>query len=176
MAKPLMFVPLVAVVGMFGAFYLAMQRENPNDMPSAFVGREAPPVMLEPLEGAQMFTDADLRDGEIKLVNYWASWCAPCRVEHPNLEALKDDGVTIYGVNWKDDPEKAVGFLAELGNPFAAMGADPKNRMGLNWGVAGVPETFVIDGEGKVLLRFAGPITQRVIDEQIGPLLGGEGE
>lgn len=176
MAKPLMFVPVVVVAAMFAGFYAAMQRDDPNALPSAFIGREAPPVTLDPLGEAAPFSDADLRDGRIKLVNYWASWCAPCRVEHPNLAALAADGVTIYGVNWKDDPVKAAGFLAEMGNPFAAMGADPKNRMGLNWGVAGVPETFVIDGEGKVLLRFAGPITKRVIEEQIGPLLGGEGE
>jgi cytochrome c biogenesis protein CcmG/thiol:disulfide interchange protein DsbE len=118
-----------------------------------------------------MFDDASLRDGEVKLVNYWASWCAPCRVEHPNLDLLREEGVTIYGVNYKDDPEKAIGFLEELGNPYAALGADPEGRMALDWGVYGVPETYVVDGEGVILLRVAGPVTQRVMDQTLRPAI-----
>ena len=121
-------------------------------------------------------SEADLRDGQIKLVNFWASWCAPCRVEHPQLESLADDGIEIFGVNYKDNPEKALGFLAEMGNPFAKAGADAQGKMATDWGVYGVPETFVVDGDGRVLLRFAGPLTEEVVANQIEPLLAGEGE
>lgn len=176
MAKPLMFLPLIVMAGFVGASYWAMQRQDPNAMPSTFVGRAAPAVEIQPLGEAKGFTDADLRDGKIKLVNFWASWCAPCRVEHPNLKQLSEDGVEIFGVNWKDTPEKALGFLAEMGDPFTAIGQDPSNRMGIDWGVAGVPETFVVDGEGTVLARIAGPLTDAVIEAQVDPLLAGEGE
>ncbi|MFD2175426.1 DsbE family thiol:disulfide interchange protein [Rhodobacter lacus] len=176
MAKPLMFVPLVVIVGFVGAAFVAMETKDPNDMPTAFAGKEAPGVQMLALGNHPGFSDADLRDGTIKLVNFWASWCAPCRVEHPNLLALKQDGVDILGVNWKDTPEKAEGFIAEMGNPFTKLGADPKNQMGLDWGVAGVPETFVVDGDGHIITRIAGPLTDKVIAEQVEPLLAGEGE
>ena len=176
MAKPLMFLPLVVVAGFVGASWWAMGRQDPNAMPTALAGKPAPAVSLEPLGAGEPFTDADLRDGKIKLVNYWASWCAPCRVEHPNLRKLSDDGVEIFGVNWKDTPEKALGFLAEMGDPFTKLGADPKNKMGIDWGVAGVPETFVVDGEGNIITRIAGPLTDAVIEAQVEPLLAGEGE
>ncbi|MFC5738757.1 cytochrome c biogenesis protein CcmG/thiol:disulfide interchange protein DsbE [Rhodobacter sp. 140A] len=176
MVKPLVLLPPVAFAALAGLFLWGMNRTDPTALPSALIGKAAPPVETVPLGEAQMFTDADLRDGKIKLVNFWASWCAPCRVEHPTLKAMAEDGVEIYGVNWKDKPAQALSFLADLGDPFARIGADPKNTMGLDWGVAGVPETFVIDGEGTVLMRYAGPITQKVLDEQIAPLLAGEGE
>jgi cytochrome c biogenesis protein CcmG/thiol:disulfide interchange protein DsbE len=107
----------------------------------------------------------------VKLVNFWASWCAPCRVEHPVLEDLAADGLPIIGVNYKDDPEKALGFLAELGDPYTAVGADPEGRTGLDWGLYGVPETFVIDSDGTVLLRHPGPITRDVLDRRIMPAI-----
>ncbi|OZO45542.1 hypothetical protein CGU37_28930 [Pseudomonas fluorescens] len=109
------------------------------------------------------------------MVNFWASWCAPCRVEHPNLEALAEQGVTVYGVNYKDKPEAALKFLAELGNPYAAIGQDDTGRMGLNWGVYGVPETYVINGDGRIVMRHAGPITQRVIEGALGEAIAGAG-
>ena len=176
MVKPLMLLPPLLFAGLAGVFIWGMGRDDPNAMPTALAGKPAPGVQLEPLGQAEVFGDADLRDGKIKLVNFWASWCAPCRVEHPNLMAMAGDGVEILGVNWKDKPDQGLGFLADMGDPFAKVGADPKNRMGLDWGVAGVPETFVVDGEGTVLFRSSGPITQRVIDEQLSEVLAGEGE
>lgn len=176
MAKPLMFIPLVVVAGFMGAAYFAMLRQDPNAMPTALAGKPAPVVRLEALGTAAPFADADLRDGTIKLVNFWASWCAPCRVEHPNLKALSQDGVVIYGVNWKDTPAQAQAFLTEMGSPYAKLGADPGNKMGIDWGVAGVPETFVVDGEGRIVTRIAGPLTEAVIAQKVEPLLAGEGE
>lgn len=164
-APPLIFAGfvLIAAIGMF--------RDDPNALPSARVGQAAPAVVLTDLPGKVAFDDTDLRDGSVKLVNFWASWCAPCRVEHPNLEALSDEGITIYGINYKDDPAKALAFMGELGDPYAAIGIDAAGRMGLDWGVYGVPETFVIDGDGTILLRFAGPLTQRAIESTLRPAL-----
>ena len=167
LAPPVIFAGFVimAAMGMF--------RDDPDALPSARKGQPAPAVVLQPMQGKTLFDDAALRDGQIKLVNYWASWCAPCRVEHPNLEALAAEGIPIYGINYKDKAANALRFLEELGDPYTAIGADENGRMALDWGVYGVPETYVIDGDGTILLRFAGPVTQRVISETIRPLLDG---
>jgi len=164
-APPLVFLGFIALVGV-GLF-----RDNPDALPSAHEGRTAPPVALTELPGKTAFDDATLRDGTVKLVNYWASWCAPCRVEHPNLDQLAQEGIPVYGVNYKDPPGKALAFLHELGDPYTAVGADPAGRMALDWGLYGVPETYVIAGDGRVVLRFAGPVTQRVIADTIRPAL-----
>lgn len=169
--SPLMLIPLVVFAGFAGMALVGLQREDPDALPSALAGRPAPAVALTPLGDKPGFGDADLRDGAVKLVNYWASWCAPCRVEHPNLTALADEGVPIYGVNYKDKPANALGFLDELGDPYNGVGADGSGRMALNWGVYGVPETYVIDGQGRVVLRLAGPLTQRVLESRIRPAL-----
>ena len=173
--SPLMLLPPAIFAGLAAMFVLGMSREDPDALPSALKGRQAPAVVVTQLGDLPLFSDADLRDGEVKLVNFWASWCAPCRAEHPNLERLKDEGITIYGVNYKDKPAAAMRFLNELGNPFAAIGADDSGRMGIDWGLYGVPETFVIDGEGKVVLRFAGPITERTLEGEIYPAIEAAG-
>jgi len=108
----------------------------------------------------------------LKLVNFWASWCAPCRAEHPLLTELARDGVPIIGVNYKDEGTDARAFLDELGNPYVAVGVDDSGRTGIEWGLYGVPETFVIDDEGTVLLRHAGPLTRQVYDRHFAPILG----
>ena len=166
-----MLLPPVLFAGLAAAFYIGLNRDDPDQLPSALAGKQAPAVQVTEMAGFPSFDDATLRDGQVKLVNFWASWCAPCRVEHPNLEALSKEGITVLGVNYKDQPEKATGFLDEMGNPYAALGADPQGRMGINWGLYGVPETYVIDGEGRIVLRFAGPVTQRVIENDIRPAL-----
>jgi cytochrome c biogenesis protein CcmG/thiol:disulfide interchange protein DsbE len=173
MAKfsPLLAAPPAFFAGLALMFYLGMQREDPDALPSAVIGQPAPAVVLTQLGSEPPFTDEALRAPGVKLVNYWASWCAPCRVEHPNLQLLADEGIPIFGINYKDDPEKAMAFLQELGNPYVGMGADENGRMALDWGLYGVPETYVIDGEGNVVLRFAGPITQRSLDAQIRPAI-----
>jgi len=173
MAKisPLMILPPLAFAGLAGLFLWGMDRTAPDQLPSMLVGRQAGPVEVTALGDLPLLTAADLADGRVKIVNFWASWCGPCRVEHPNLKALADAGVTILGVNYKDNPGDALGFLAELGSPYARVGADESGRMGIDWGIYGVPESFVIDGAGKVILRFPGPLTQGVIDSQIRPAL-----
>ncbi len=169
--SPLMIAPPAIFAGLALLFYVGMQRENPDSLPSALKGKPAPAVVLEQLGQQKLFDDSDLRADGVKLVNYWASWCAPCRVEHPNLAAMAEEGILIYGVNYKDTDAKALGFLKEMGDPFAMGGSDAKGKMAINWGVYGVPETFVIDSKGNIVLRFAGPITKRVLEEQIRPAI-----
>ncbi|KIC08292.1 thiol:disulfide interchange protein [Leisingera sp. ANG-M1] len=173
MAKisPLMAVPGVVFAGFVGLALVGMFREDPDSLPSAREGQPAPPVVMEEFPGKEMFTDETLRDGSVKLVNYWASWCAPCRAEHPNLEALAEEGIPVYGVNYKDQLDNAEAFLNELGDPYTAIGRDERGRMALDWGLYGVPETYVVDGDGKIVLRFAGPVTQRVIESRIRPAM-----
>ncbi|MER5170187.1 DsbE family thiol:disulfide interchange protein [Thioclava sp. GXIMD2076] len=172
MVKPLMLAPPLVFAALAGMFIWGMSRQDPSQLPTAFAGKPAPEVQLSALGTLPEFSSADLKDGKVKLVNFWASWCAPCRVEHPNLESLAGQGVQILGVNYKDNPDKALAFLDSLGNPFARAGQDPEGQMALNWGVYGVPETFVVDGDGKVLMRYAGPLTDDVISQKIQPLLG----
>lgn len=168
MVKPLVLLPPLAFAGLAALFWFGMGRDD--SLPSTLVGREAPAVVVTPL-GEAPFDPAVLREPGVKLVNFWASWCAPCRAEHPVLQQLAAEGIPIYGINYKDDPKKALAFLAELGNPFRSIGADASGRMALDWGVYGVPETYVIDGEGRVRLRFAGPITAAELQRTIRPAL-----
>lgn len=170
MAKisPLMLLPPVIFAALAGMFVWGMGRDDPRQLPSALIGQEAPALVVTPLAGLPPLTSEVLKDGTVKLVNFWASWCAPCRLEHPQLTALSAEGIPVYGVNYKDQPEAALKFLADLGNPYAAVGADLSGLdTAVNWGVYGVPETFVIDGQGKVLYRFAGALSPNVVDFRI---------
>lgn len=166
-----MILPLVAAGGFFAMALWGMKRENPDVLPSTLIGQPAAAVQMVALGDLPVFSEADFADGRVKIVNFWASWCAPCRAEHPNLLRLKGEGLPVYGVNYKDDPEAALAFLSELGDPFERVGADDSGRMGIDWGIYGVPESFVIDGDGRVLLRFPGPITERALDAEIRPAL-----
>ncbi|KFI32123.1 DsbE family thiol:disulfide interchange protein [Haematobacter massiliensis] len=167
--SPLVLIPPVAFAGLAALFFFGMGRDD--TLPSTLVGREAPAIAVTPLGPGASFDTAVLKTPGVKLVNFWASWCAPCRAEHPMLERLAAEGVPIYGINYKDDPAKALAFLQELGDPFHAIGADASGRMALDWGVYGVPETYVIDSAGKVVMRFAGPITAGELDRTLRPAI-----
>lgn len=145
----------------------------PTVLPSPLVGKAAPEIALPKLDDqAEGFSRAELGQGKPIIVNYWASWCAPCRIEHPNLEALaKKEGVTLYGVDYKDKAEDAREFLTELGNPFAKINRDADGRVAIDWGVTGVPETFVVDSNGVIRVHYAGPVTQEVMNRLILPAL-----
>lgn len=143
-------------------------------LPSALVGRPAPDFALPPIPGrdAHGFSRADLGRGRPVLVNVWASWCVPCRAENPVLLRLaREEGVTIHGINYKDKVEDARRFLASLGDPFTLIGRDADGRAGIEWGVYGVPETFVVDGRGIVRYRHVGPLLPHDVDGKILPLL-----
>ncbi|AJE46345.1 DsbE family thiol:disulfide interchange protein [Celeribacter indicus] len=168
--SPLVALPPIAFVGLAALFIFGMGREDAEQLPSSQIGREAPSIAaVTPLGDLPVLEDPMLREGGVKLVNYWASWCAPCRAEHPQLETLSEEGVTIYGINYKDEAPAALKFLDELGNPFAAVAQDEPGRTALEWGLYGVPETYVIDGEGRIRYRFAGPITVEIMEKYIRP-------
>ncbi|WP_372885060.1 DsbE family thiol:disulfide interchange protein [Shimia sp.] len=169
--SPLMIAPPLLFAALAALFFFGMARDNPNELPSALTGRQAPALAVAPLGDLPGIDPAILTDGEIKLVNFWASWCAPCRVEHPTLMQLKAEGLAIYGVNYKDKPANGLGFLAELGDPYRAVGQDSSGRVGIDWGVYGVPETYLLDGSGKIITRIAGPLTQRELEGRLRPKL-----
>lgn len=169
--SPLAILPVLIFASIAGMFAWGMFREDPNNLPLAIQGQTVPEVNLQTMPGKTPFTSADLKTGQVKLVNFWASWCGPCRVEHPTLMAMAEEGVPIYGINFKDDPADAAAFIAELGDPYTALAADPRGRNGLDWGVIAMPETFVVDGDGTILLRHAGPVTSSILRDVIRPFL-----
>lgn len=139
---------------------------NPSQIPSALIGKPVPDFDLHAVDGlnAPGFADEDLRKGKVTIVNVWASWCAPCRIEHPLLSELaKRPDIQLFGMNYKDEPENAVRFLNTLGQPFAAVGMDRDGRTAVDWGVYGVPETFVVDGQGIIRYKHIGPLTPDAI-------------
>jgi len=162
-------VPVALFAALAGFFLSGLFREDPDTLDSVMIGRAAPPLTVSELPGKPALTPEALADGGVKLVNFWASWCVPCRAEHPQLATLAET-VPVLGINYKDQPPDALAFLGELGDPFAALGADAGST-GLDWGLYGVPETFVVDGDGIVRLRFAGPITISEMEEQILPAI-----
>lgn len=164
-------IPVVLFTALAGMFAGAMFFGQGEELASNLIDRPAPELNVTPMEGQPVLTDAILRDGEVKVVNFWASWCAPCRVEHPNLMVLAEEGVAIYGVNYKDTAGNALSFLNELDNPYRAIGVDAQGVHALDWGVYGVPETFVLAGDGTVVLRMASPVTQRELDARLRPAL-----
>ncbi len=158
MARWLMVLPPVLFAGLAGMFYVGMYRDNPGELRSVFLGREAPVLPTTGLPGLPLLTDADLRTGEVTVLNFWASWCPPCRAEHPVLLDMAGRGIRVAGVNMMDDDAKAVAYLAEDGNPFLGVATDPNGRNRVEWGVTAPPETFILAGDGTVLFRFVGPL------------------
>ncbi|MFD0860392.1 DsbE family thiol:disulfide interchange protein [Roseovarius aquimarinus] len=169
--SPLMIAPPALFAGLALLFYVGMQRENPDDLRSVFIGRPAPSVPEEGLDGRALLTDADLRSGEVTIVNFWASWCPPCRAEHPKLKELDASGLRVAGINFKDEASQAQKYLDEDGDPFFALGFDPKGQTAIDWGVTAPPETFIVDGDGTVLFRYAGPLIGSDYEQRFKPAL-----
>lgn len=163
--------PALAALILFGVFFWGLSYGT-DDLPSTLIGQPVPAFDLPPVMGRTLgLSDADL-PSEVSLVNVFASWCVACRAEHPLFMALSASGaVPIHGLNYKDRPEDAAAWLDELGDPYTRTGADIDGRVGIDWGVYGVPETFVIDAAGRIALKHIGPISRETLDEKIMPLV-----
>jgi cytochrome c biogenesis protein CcmG, thiol:disulfide interchange protein DsbE len=166
-------VPVVIFVGLAWLLYIGLFQGPPSLLPSPLVGKPAPDISLPALDAeAQNFNRAELGQGRPIIVNFWASWCVPCRLEHSTLQALAArKGVTLYGVDYKDKPEDGRAFLSELGNPFGKINEDRDGRVSIDWGVTGVPETFVIDSKGIIRVHYAGPLNEQELERLILPAL-----
>lgn len=168
--------PLALFVLLAGLFLLRLFAGDPSRLPSALIGRPAPQTTLPPLAGlmqdgaAVPGLEPTALTGAATVVNVWASWCAPCHDEAPLLMDLaKLPGLRLVGINYKDQPENARRFLGRYGNPFSAVGVDPNGRAAIEWGVYGVPETFVLDREGRIAFKLVGPITPENLERILKP-------
>jgi cytochrome c biogenesis protein CcmG, thiol:disulfide interchange protein DsbE len=171
-------VPLVAFLGVAALFFVRLGAGDPSQVPSALIGHPAPAVDLPAVEGLNRegmpvpgLAGADFL-GQVTLVNVWASWCVPCHDEAPLLLQLAGDPrIRVVGINYKDQPENARRFLGRYGNPFIASGADPSGRAAIEWGVYGVPETFVVGRDGKIAFKLVGPITPDNLQDLLRPAI-----
>lgn len=164
-------IPILVAAATGVAFYLGLYNSS-DVLPSALIGRPVPEFVLPPISGRQDgLSSTDLK-GRVSLVNVWASWCVPCRAENPLLVGLAKAGtVPIFGINYKDRAEAARAFLRELGDPFARIGADVSGRVAIDWGVYGVPETYVLDAGGHIAFKHVGPLTRQILDNEILPVI-----
>lgn len=165
-------VPLLLFLGLAALFLMQLlSGRDVAEIPSALIGQPAPQTSLPPLEGVSL-PGLDSKDfaGKVTLVNVWASWCGPCREEHPFLLALSQDKrFSIAGLNYKDAPENARRFLGSLGNPYSAIGVDSAGRTAIDWGVYGVPETFLVGKDGKIVFKHVGPLTEQAVAQNLLP-------
>jgi cytochrome c biogenesis protein CcmG/thiol:disulfide interchange protein DsbE len=142
-------------------------------IPSALIGRQAPSLALPPLEGSNTpaLNEAAVK-GKLTLVNVFASWCVPCRQEHPLLKELaKDERLAIVGINYKDKTDNALRFLGELGNPYRAIGTDPSGKAAIDWGVYGIPESYLVGPDGTILYKKVGPFDERSVSQDLMPAI-----
>lgn len=177
MRRPWMLIPLILFLGLAGLFLKTLYDKknlqdlaiDPSALPSALIGKPVPAFALPSLdEPGRNLTEQDFR-GEVALVNVWATWCPTCRAEHAMFNKLASQGVTIHGVNYKDNSEAARRWLEELGNPYQLNVEDPQGSLGINLGVYGAPETFLIDADGVIHYKYIGAVDERVWADQLGP-------
>ncbi len=171
----LVYAPLIVFLALAWLLFERLGAGDPASIPSVLIGQTAPPLNLSGLDGGPRLTDADLRAGHVSVVNVFGSWCEPCHEEHPNLMTLAADpelkkkGVAIYGVAQRDSDENVRRFLGAKGDPYAKVGLDPDNRAGIDWGVYGVPETFIVRGDGKLVFKLVGPMSAEALESEIKP-------
>jgi cytochrome c biogenesis protein CcmG/thiol:disulfide interchange protein DsbE len=174
----IVFIPLFAFLALAGLFMLRLWAGDPSRIPSALIGHPAPQTNLPPLAGLERegkpvpgLDGADFKD-QVTVLNVWASWCVPCRDEAPLLVALAaDQRVRVVGINYKDQPDNARRFLGRFGNPFVANGVDGNGRAAIEWGVYGVPETFVVGRDGRIAYKLIGPITPDNLAQSLKPAI-----
>ena len=170
----LMALPLLGFVALAGLFLLRLHGDDPSKIPSALIGRPAPQTALPALEGLVSNgdqvpgLDPAAFKGKVSVVNVWASWCVPCHDEAPLLtELAKDKRLQVVGINYKDGADNARRFLGRYGNPFGIVGVDGNGRASIEWGVYGVPETFVVGREGTIVYKLVGPVTPENVDTRL---------
>jgi len=176
MRRQLLYLIPAVIFGVIAGNFLwgLISGHDPRAIPSVMIDRPVPEFDLGPIDGmaGPGLKTADLSNGQVTLVNFFASWCVPCRAEHALLiELVKFDGVRLVGINYKNEAEEARAWLAELGNPYAAIGADTSGRYGLEWGVYGLPEPFVIDQQGRIRYRHVGQLDTDALKRTLRPLL-----
>jgi cytochrome c biogenesis protein CcmG/thiol:disulfide interchange protein DsbE len=171
MRRALFILPLLLFLVLAGYFAIALRPgRNPQELPSALIDKEAPAFQLPGLNGNGIARDA--LKGQPVLINFFASWCLPCREEHPILMRLSEqEHVPLYGIDYKDKPEAARSLLQEFGDPYRAIGVDRDGSVGLDFGVYGVPETYVLDSSGHIRKRFVGPLTAEEVNNELLPLM-----
>lgn len=173
------FLPVAIFLVVAGFFIVALRTGDPSKLPSALIGKPVPQSTFPPIEGLLAegrtvpgFSNGDLAKGKVSIVNFWASWCAPCIDEHPLVAELKiESGVDVYGVNYKDETASARRFLGRYGNPFTAVGTDENGRQAIEWGVYGMPETFVVNGRGEIVYKHVGPMSVESIKSKMLPAI-----
>ncbi|MEQ1404645.1 DsbE family thiol:disulfide interchange protein [Neorhizobium sp. Rsf11] len=171
-------IPLIVFLGFAGVAGKMLYDQDVNGrdisaIPSALIGKKNPSLSLPPLEGSNTaaLTDAAIT-GKLTLVNVFASWCVPCRQEHPILKALADDSrLNIVGINYKDRNDNALRFLGELGNPYKAIGVDPNGKAAIDWGVYGIPESYLVGPDGTILYKRVGPFDERSLTQELMPAI-----
>jgi cytochrome c biogenesis protein CcmG/thiol:disulfide interchange protein DsbE len=176
--RMLVLIPLLAFLGLAALFVLRLGAGDPSRIPSALIGHPAPRTELPPLPGLERdgkavpgLDSGDFR-GQVTVLNVWASWCVPCREEAALLITLATDSrLRVVGMNYKDQPDNARRFLGRFGNPFAANGVDGHGRAAIEWGVYGVPETFVIDRDGRITYKLIGPLTPDNLEAAVRPAI-----
>lgn len=176
MRRALLILPIVlfaVLIGVLGVMILQTNDgRDPSRIPSPLIGKPAPEFSLPGIaeNGAGGFATGDLR-GKATMVNVFASWCIPCLAEHPLISRLADDGLTVYGINHRDTAADAAKWLKKNGNPYTAVGFDPDGRISTEWGVTGIPETFIINADGIIIYKHSGPMTPKVLEDKILPKL-----
>ena len=174
----LVILPLLVFIALAALFFYRLGSGDPSRIPSALIGRPVPQTDLPPVEGLVQdgkplpgMNAADFK-GNVTLVNVWASWCVPCHDEVPQLDELsKDKRIRLVGINYKDQADNARRFIGRYGNPFSAVGADPNGRAAIEWGVYGVPETFVVGRDGRIAYKLVGPITETNLKSALMPAI-----
>ena len=169
--RAMFLLPLLLFAALTVALAWGLTR-NPEVLPSPLIGKPVPEFSLPPVKGRTLgLSSADLK-GEVSLVNVFASWCTACRYEHPVFMRIKEQGIVpIHGINYKDRPDDAANWLDDLGDPYTRTGADLDGRVSIEWGVYGVPETFVIDREGRIVFKQVGPVLPEIWRDKIAPLI-----
>jgi len=177
MRRSWVIIPLLLFLGLTALFLKTLSDKktqqdlavDPSALPSALIGKPVPFFELPSLDDPEQLISPDDLKGEVALINVWATWCPTCRAEHAYFNKLVERGVTIYGVNYKDESEAARRWLAELGNPYRLNIEDPQGSLGINLGVYGAPETFLIDAEGVIHYKYIGAVDDRVWNNELGP-------